>query len=215
MAKVFVAIAGNMGSGKTTLTKLLSDRFGWEPFFEPVAENPYLSDFYGDMRRWAFHLQVSFLTRRFEGHRQILGSDISALQDRTLYEDWEIFARNLYDTGKMDERDWNAYSHLAEVMCASLTAPDLMVYLRKSVPRLVERIRKRGRTYEQSVPLDYLTRLNEAYERFIAGYRRGRLLIIDAEHLDFLEYPDHLDTISAQIADALPQRDLFVATSQP
>ena len=210
MAKVFVAIAGNMGSGKTTLTKLLCDRFGWEPFFEPVSENPYLSDFYADMRRWAFHLQVCFLTRRFAGHQQILRSDISALQDRTIYEDCEIFARNLYDTGKMDARDWSAYSLLAETMCEHLTPPDLMVYLRKSVPRLVERIRKRGREYEQSVPLEYLTRLNEAYERFISTYKRGRLLIIDAEHLDFLEEPAHLDTIAAQISDALPQRDLFV-----
>jgi deoxyadenosine/deoxycytidine kinase len=215
MAKVFVAIAGNMGSGKTTLTKLLSDRFGWEPFFEPVSENPYLSDFYGDMRRWAFHLQVCFLTRRFEGHQQILQSDISALQDRTIYEDWEIFARNLYESGQMEERDWHAYSLLAEVMCQHLTPPDLMVYLRKSVPRLVERIRTRGRAYEQSIPLDYLTRLNEHYERFVAGYKRGRLLVIDAEHLDFLEEPDHLDTIAEQITDALPQRDLFVSTQHP
>lgn len=214
MAKVFVAIAGNMGSGKTTLTKLLSARFGWEPFFEPVAENPYLADFYADMRRWAFHLQTTFLTHRFADHQRILAHEISAIQDRTIYEDAEIFARNLYDSGKMDERDWGAYSYLAQVMAEQIAPPDLLVYLRKSVPRLAERIRKRGRAYEQSVPLEYLTRLNEAYERWITSYRRGKLLIIDAEHVDFLEAPEHLDDIARLITDALPQRELFDLESQ-
>src|SRR5262245_46055576 len=165
MAKLFVAIAGNIGSGKTTLTKLLSERFGWEPYYESVHDNPYLADFYGDMQRWAFSLQTYFLTRRFADHQRIVSGDASAIQDRTLYEDAQIFARNLYETGQMDARDWHAYSLLAEVISAHVTAPDLLVYVRKSLPRLLERIRRRGRAYEQGIPYDYLARLNDAYDR--------------------------------------------------
>jgi deoxyadenosine/deoxycytidine kinase len=215
LAKTFVAIAGNMGSGKTTLTKLLSARFSWEPFFEPVAENPYLADFYADMKRWAFQLQITFLTHRFADHQRLLREDISAIQDRTIYEDAEIFARNLFESGHMDGRDWAAYSMLAETMCEHLAPPDLLVYLRKSVPRLAQRIHERGRSYEQGVPLEYLTRLNEAYERWIAGYRRGKLLVIDAEHLDFLEEPSHLEEIERLITDALGQRELFSLGAAP
>jgi hypothetical protein len=209
MAAVFVAIAGNIGSGKTTLTKLLSDRFGWEPYFESVQDNPYLADFYQDMRRWAYNLQTYFLTRRFADHQHILANGASVIQDRTIYEDAEIFARNLFETGKMDERDWKAYSLLAEVMCAHLTPPDLLVYVRKSVPRLLMRIRQRGRAYEQGIPVDYLTRLNDLYEAWIQGYRRGPLLIVEGEELDFLRRPEHLAEITHRIAGALAQRDLF------
>lgn len=211
MANVFVAIAGNIGSGKTTLTKLLSDRFGWEPYFESVHDNPYLADFYADMRRWSFPLQTYFLTRRFADHQRILASAASAIQDRTIYEDAEIFARNLHETGQMDERDWGCYSLLARVMCEHLPPPDLLVYVRKSVPRLLERIRRRGRRYEQSIPIDYLARLNEMYDRWIAGYTRGRLLVVESDGLDFLENREHLAEIERRITSALPERDLFLA----
>jgi deoxyadenosine/deoxycytidine kinase len=211
MAKLFIAIAGNIGSGKTTLTRLLSDRFGWEPYYESVHDNPYLADFYGDMTRWAFPLQTYFLTRRFADHQNIVRAQGSAIQDRTLYEDAEIFARNLYETGKMDARDWHAYSLLAEVICENVTAPDLLVYVRKSIPRLLERIRKRGRAYEQGIPLDYLSRLNEAYDRFVETYRHGRVLVVDDDDVDFLENPLHLRRLGERIADALAQRDMFLA----
>jgi deoxyadenosine/deoxycytidine kinase len=212
MARVFVAIAGNIGSGKTTLTKLLSERFGWEPYYESVQDNPYLADFYQDMTRWAYQLQSYFLTRRFADHERILSVASSVIQDRTIYEDTEIFARNLYETGKMDERDWNVYSLLAEVMFRHIAPPDLMVYVRRSVPKLLARIKKRGRAYEQGIPIDYLARLNQMYERWIAGYQRGRVFIIESDKLDFLEKPEHLQTVAEKIAGALAQRDLFFAS---
>jgi hypothetical protein len=209
MANLFVAIAGNIGSGKTTLTKLLTDRWGWEPYFESVHDNPYLADFYKDMRRWAFPLQTYFLTRRFADHQRIVARKSSVIQDRTIYEDAEIFARTQYESGSMDERDWKTYQMLAQVMCDHLVPPDLLVYVRRSIPGLLERIRRRGRPYEQGISIDYLTRLHRAYERWAAQYRRGRILVIDSDELDFLENRAHLEAIARRITEALAQRDLF------
>ena len=198
-----VAIAGNIGSGKTTLTKLLAKHYKWNPHYESVEENPYLDDFYAQMERWAFNLQVYFLNSRF---RQILdlqesGNDI--IQDRTIYEDANIFAPNLHAMGLMTNRDFTNYSSLFELMERLVSPPDLLIYLRASIPKLVEQIHKRGREYESSISIDYLSRLNERYEAFISTYDKGKLLIIEVDELNFVDKPEDLgfvfDKIDAQI----------------
>jgi len=156
MNKKFVAIAGNIGSGKSSLTTMLADRFGWKPYFESVEDNPYLADFYDDMKRWSFHLQIYFLSHRFTSHKQIVESSESVIQDRSIYEDAEIFARNLFDIGNMDQRDYTNYVALYHVMMEYLQAPDLMIYLRANVDTLKAQIAKRGRSYEQGISSEYL-----------------------------------------------------------
>ena len=198
-----VAIAGNIGAGKTTLTKLLAKHYKWEPHYESVEENPYLDDFYGEMERWSFNLQVYFLNSRFRQILEIRESGKNIIQDRTIYEDSQIFAPNLHAMGLMPNRDYNNYKSLFELMERLVSPPDLLIYLRASIPTLVGQIHKRGRDYENSISIDYLSRLNERYEAWISKYKKGKLLIIDVDNLDFVENQEDLgsiiDRIDAQI----------------
>jgi len=190
-----IAVAGNIGVGKTTLTKLLAKNFNWEPHFESVDDNPYLDDFYTDMQRWAFNLQVFFLNSRFGQLKEIQASGKNIIQDRTIYEDAHIFAPNLHAMGLMTSRDFKNYARLFDLMSSFVDPPDLLIYLRASVPTLVKQIQARGREYESSIRIDYLTRLNERYEAWISEYTRGKLLIIDTDDLDFTQNPEHLGLI--------------------
>ena len=198
-----IAIAGNIGSGKTTLTTLLSKHYGWEPQFEDVDDNPYLNDFYKDMQRWSFNLQIYFLNSRFGQVQEIHKGDKDVIQDRTMYEDAHIFAPNLHAMGLMTNRDFNNYSSLFELMEKLVTPPDLLIYLRADISTLVGQIHKRGREYENSISIDYLSRLNERYEAWITTYQKGKLLIIDVDNLDFVEKQEDLgyiiDRIDSQI----------------
>ncbi|MBR5663616.1 MAG: deoxynucleoside kinase [Bacteroidales bacterium] len=197
-----IAIAGNIGSGKTTLTRLLSKHFGWKPHFEEVDNNPYLESFYEDMKRWSFNLQIYFLNSRFRQVMDIRKSGDDIIQDRTIYEDAYIFAANLYDMGLMETRDYQNYQDLFELMSSFLQAPDLLIYLRASVPTLVRQIQKRNRDYEQSIRLDYLKALNKRYENWISSYNKGKLLIIESDNID-LEKPEDLSTVIEQINGSL------------
>jgi deoxyadenosine/deoxycytidine kinase len=198
-----IAIAGNIGSGKTTLTRLLSKHFGWEAHYEDVETNPYLSNFYEDMQRWSFNLQVYFLNSRFRQIIKIRQSGKTVIQDRTIYEDAYIFAPNLHSMNLMTTRDFENYSSLFELMSSFIKPPDLLIYLRSSVPNLVNQIQKRGREYEESIRLDYLKRLNERYEAWIEKYNKGKLLIIDVDDIDMEEKPEDLgliiDRVNAEI----------------
>ncbi|TCI94356.1 deoxynucleoside kinase [Tenacibaculum sp. M341] len=198
-----VAIAGNIGAGKTTLTKLLAKHYNWEPHFESVDENPYLDDFYSEMERWSFNLQVYFLNSRFRQILELRRTGKNIIQDRTIYEDAHIFAPNLHAMGLMTNRDFSNYSSLFELMENLVTPPDLLIYLRADISTLVGQIHKRGREYESSISIDYLSRLNERYEAWISEYSKGKLLIIDIDDLDFVEKPEDLgsviDRIDAQI----------------
>ncbi|WP_298287165.1 deoxynucleoside kinase [uncultured Lutibacter sp.] len=198
-----VAIAGNIGAGKTTLTKLLAKHYKWEPHFESVEENPYLDDFYGEMERWSFNLQVYFLNSRFRQILEIRESGKNIIQDRTIYEDARIFAPNLHAMGLMPNRDYTNYESLFELMERLVSPPDLLIYLRASIPTLVGQIHKRGRDYENSISIDYLSRLNERYEAWISKYNKGNLLIIEVDKLNFVDNPEDLgsiiDKIDAQI----------------
>ena len=214
--KIFVAVAGNIGTGKTTLTKMLSQRFGWEAHFEVVAENPYLADFYRDMRRYSFPLQIFFLNSRFKAHQMVTERTNSAIQDRTIYEDAAIFARNLFEQGQMEERDYQNYLELYRVMASFLSPPDLIIYLRKSLPKLKERIAQRGRDYEKNIPDEYLSSLNRYYDDWMDSYDVGKKLIVESDHLDFIDRPEDFDQLCLQIVENLPQRDLFLeARAQP
>ncbi len=206
---MFVVVAGNIGSGKTTLTKKLSERLGWKPHFESVSDNPYLSDFYGDMSRWSFPLQVYFLTHRFNTHKQIEALPASSVQDRSIYEDANIFARALYESGKLDQRDYNNYRSLFESMIQFLSPPTLMIFLKRSVPKLQERIKQRGRDYEQAIPVDYLTSLNKYYDDWYANYNLGKSLIVDTDELDFLDNEEHFNRLVKRIWDSIDQKDMF------
>ena len=181
------AIAGNIGAGKTSLTELLSEHYGWEANYEDVIDNPYLDDFYTHMERWSFNLQVYFLNSRFRQLLAAKGKDIKFVQDRTIYEDAHIFAPNLHAMGLMNHRDFTNYKSLFELMESLIEGPDLLIYLRSSIPNLVSKIHKRGREYENSISIDYLSRLNERYEAWISTYDKGNLLIIDVDELDFVE----------------------------
>ncbi|MFL2569626.1 MAG: deoxynucleoside kinase [Flavobacteriales bacterium] len=194
-----IAIAGNIGSGKTTLTTLLSKHYGWEPQFEDVDDNPYLNDFYKDMQRWSFNLQIYFLNSRFGQVQEIHKGDKDVIQDRTMYEDAHIFAPNLHSMGLMSTRDFENYQSLFELMNTFIPAPNLLIYLRSSVSNLVEQIQKRGRDYENSIRIDYLSRLNERYEAWISSYDRGHLLIIDVDGLDFQQNKEDLGSIIDKI----------------
>ena len=194
-----VAVAGNIGAGKTTLTKLLAKHFKWEAQLEDVVDNPYLDDFYNQMERWSFNLQVYFLNSRFRQVNQIHDSGKDIIQDRTIYEDAHIFAPNLHAMGLMTNRDFENYSSLFELMESFVKGPDLFIYLRSSIPNLVAQIHKRGRDYENTISIDYLSRLNERYEAWISKYDKGNLLIIDVDNLDFVANPEDLGDIINRI----------------
>ncbi|MCD6660828.1 MAG: deoxynucleoside kinase [Lentimicrobium sp.] len=198
-----IAIAGNIGSGKTTLCGLLAKHFGWEPHYEDVETNPYLPSFYEDMQRWSFNLQVYFLNSRFRQVIDIRNSGKTVVQDRTIYEDAYIFAPNLHTMNLMSSRDFQNYSSLFELMSQFVKPPDLLIYLRASVPTLVNQIQKRGRDYENSIRLDYLKSLNDRYEAWISGYNHGKLLIVEVDNLNIPEKPEDLavviDKINAEI----------------
>lgn len=194
-----VAIAGNIGAGKTTLTGLLAKHYKWEPHYESVEGNPYLDDFYGSMERWSFNLQVYFLNSRFRQILEIRDSGKNIIQDRTIYEDAHIFAPNLHAMGLMTQRDFDNYSSLFELMERLVTPPDLLIYLRATIPTLVGQIHTRGRDYENSISIDYLSRLNERYEAWITSYKKGKLLIIEVDHLDIVDKPEDLGYIIDQI----------------
>ena len=194
-----IAIAGNIGAGKTTLTQLLAKHYKIEAQLEDVVDNPYLDDFYNEMERWSFNLQVYFLNSRFRQVVQIRKSGKNIIQDRTIYEDANIFAPNLHAMGLMTNRDFDNYSSLFNLMESTVQAPDLLIYLRSTIPNLVNQIHKRGRDYENSISIDYLSRLNERYEAWIHGYEKGRLLIIDVDHLDFVEKAEDLGEIIEKI----------------
>ncbi len=190
-----IAVAGNIGSGKTTLTRLLSKSFGWKPQYEEVDYNPYLSDFYNDMQRWAFNLQIYFLNTRFKGIVDIQNSNENVIQDRTIYEDAQIFAANLHSMGLMSTRDFENYKSLFSLMISLVKPPDLLIYLKSSIPNLVSQIQKRGRDYESSIRIDYLQGLNQRYEQWIENYSDGKKLIINVDELKFEDNPNHLSTI--------------------
>ena len=194
-----IAIAGNIGAGKTTLTQLLAKHYKWEAQLEDVVDNPYLDDFYNQMERWSFNLQVYFLNSRFRQVLQIRKSGKDIIQDRTIYEDANIFAPNLHAMGLMTNRDFENYSSLFNLMESLVEAPDLLIYLRSSIPNLVSQIHKRGRDYENSISIDYLSRLNERYEAWIHGYKKGRLVVIDVDDLDFVENKEDLGGIISKI----------------
>jgi len=194
-----IAIAGNIGAGKTTLTKLLSKHFKWEAHYEDVDTNPYLNSFYEDMQRWSFNLQIYFLNSRLRQVVEIRESGKTVIQDRTIYEDAYIFAPNLHEMGLMPSRDFDNYKSLFELMSSFIEAPDLLIYLRSTVPNLVKQIQMRGRDYENSIRIDYLKSLNERYEEWIGSYTKGKLLVIDVDYLDFLNNPEDLGSIIEKI----------------
>jgi deoxyadenosine/deoxycytidine kinase len=194
-----IAIAGNIGSGKTSLTELLSKYFGWEAHYEAVETNPYLHSFYEDMQRWSFNLQVYFLNSRFRQVVNIRNSGKTVIQDRTIYEDAHIFAPNLHAMNLMSTRDFDNYSSLFELMSSFIKAPDLLIYLKASVPTLVQQIQKRGRDYENAIRLDYLKSLNDRYESWISSYTEGKLLIIDVDRIKFINDPEGLGFIINRI----------------
>ena len=193
-----VAIAGNIGSGKTTLTRLLAAHYGWMPKYESVDFNPYLADFYQDMARWSFNLQIYFLNKRFKDVVEISHSKEVIVQDRTIYEDARIFAPNLHDMGLMSSRDFENYSDLFDLMMSLVGNPDLLIYLRSSIPNLIAQIQKRGRDYEKTIRIDYLTGLNEKYEKWISGYT-GKLLVIDADKIKFGDRPEDFEKVTDMI----------------
>jgi deoxyadenosine/deoxycytidine kinase len=198
-----IAIAGNIGAGKTTLTELLAKHYKWTAHYEDVDENPYLNDFYNDMQRWSFNLQIYFLNSRFKQITDIRKSGKTIIQDRTIYEDAEIFAPNLHSMGLMSTRDFKNYKTLFDSMVNVIQPPNLLIYLRASVPTLVNQIQKRGRDYESSIRIDYLKQLNDRYDTWINGYKLGKLLIINVDDIDFTSNPEDLsliiDKIDAQI----------------
>ena len=210
MTKRFIAIAGNVGVGKSTLTILLSQRMGWTPFFEAVDDNPYLADFYEEMQRWSFHSQIFFLSRRLRHHRALIDHPNSVIQDRSVYEDAEVFARNLFNQGHMTERDYRSYRELYEVLTSFLPPPDLVVYLRASVPTLVRRIRQRGREYEREISPDYLAQLNALYEDWIDAFNLCPILTVPADSLDYVALPQHLDLVIDKINDKLSGKEVVV-----
>ncbi len=208
--KRFIVVAGNIGVGKSTLVALLSEHLGWAPLFEPEAENPYLPDFYRNMQAWAFHSQTFFLAHRLRIHRQVRQHPGSVVQDRSVYEDAEIFARNLYLQGHMAERDWQTYWALYEAIAAFLPPPDLVVYLRASVATLQERIARRGRDYERNISAAYLARLNQLYETWWQNFTLCPVLAVPADNLDYVAHPRHLELIVHKIQEKLAGKEEVV-----
>jgi deoxyadenosine/deoxycytidine kinase len=194
-----IAIVGNIGAGKTTLTELLSKHFGYEAQFEAVDNNPYLEDFYGDMKRWSFNLQIYFLNSRFQQIIELQKSQKNIIQDRTIYEDAYIFAENLHDMGLMSGRDYENYRAIFDNITSFIKAPDLLIYLKASVPTLVNNIQRRGREYESGIRLDYLSKLNEKYKNWIDNYTEGKLLVLDKDNLDFANNPEDLGVVIQRI----------------
>jgi deoxyadenosine/deoxycytidine kinase len=194
-----IAVAGNIGSGKTTLTALLAKNFGWSPHYEDIDTNPYLQSFYEDMQRWSFNLQIYFLNNRFRQIIQIRKAGKNVIQDRTIYEDAYIFAPNLHSMNLMSSRDFESYLSLFELVSSLIQPPDLLIYLRASVPTLVSQIQKRGREYESAIRLDYLKNLNERYDEWVEGYKPGKLLVIDVDTVKFSESPEQLGIVIEKV----------------
>lgn len=201
--KVFVSVAGNIGSGKSSLTYLIAKQLKWKPYYERVNDNPYLKDFYEDMGRWSFNLQVFFLSHRFKTHKEIIDSKKSVIQDRSIYEDVEIFARNLYLLGKMNKRDFENYRNLFAEMTHFLKPPDLLIYLRASLPKLKKQIMLRGREFEKNIDEDYLKKLNKSYESWVKRYDYGKRIIIESDDMDFVNNKNDLEFIINQIQSNL------------
>ncbi|MGI4021911.1 MAG: deoxynucleoside kinase [Janthinobacterium lividum] len=194
-----IAVVGNIGAGKTTLTELLAKNYGWQPQYESVDNNPYLEDFYGDMKRWSFNLQIFFLNSRFQQIMEIQKGNANIIQDRTIYEDAFIFAANLRDMDLMTERDYDNYRKIFDNITSFIKPPDLLIYLKASVPTLVNNIQRRGREYEIGIRLDYLSKLNEKYTSWIQGYNSGKLLILDKDKLDFANNTEDLSSVLEKI----------------
>jgi deoxyadenosine/deoxycytidine kinase len=205
--KKFVAVAGNIGVGKSTLVDLLCRKLSWEPFYEPVTENPYLADFYEDMEAWSFHSQVFFLTHRLRAHHLIAGHPTSVVQDRSVYEDAEIFAQNLYLQGYIHPRDYETYRELYETVMQFLPPPDLVIYLRASVPTLSQRIKRRGRDYERSITPEYLGSLNRLYEKWISSFTLCPVLTVPADHVDYVAHTGHLNLIVHKVEEKLTGKE--------
>lgn len=199
----FIAVAGNIGVGKSTLVKMLSEELGWMPFYEPVTENPYLADFYEDMQSWAFHSQVYFLMRRLRIHRELLNQPGSVIQDRSVYEDAEIFAYNLFLQNSISNRDYETYQELYQVLVEFLPPPDLVIYLRASVPTLVDRIAMRDRDYERTIPTEYLEDLNVLYENWVEHFEQCPILIVPSDNLDYVSQSQHLALVVEKVRDIL------------
>jgi deoxyadenosine/deoxycytidine kinase len=207
MLKKFIVVAGNIGVGKSTLTRMIAEGLGWQPFFEPSDANPYLSDFYADMQRWSFQSQIFFLSRRLRHHRQLIDHPTTVLQDRSVYEDAEIFAKNLFRQAQMSERDYRCYRELYEVLIEFLPPPDLVVYLRADVETLLARITQRGRDYEQQIPRAYLEHLNALYEEWTSTFSLCPMLTVPSHNLDFVKHPEHLQLIVTRIQDKLQGKE--------
>jgi len=203
----FIAVAGNIGVGKSTLVKLLSENLGWTPFFEPVTENPYLADFYEDMQEWGFHSQIYFLMRRLRIHRKLMDMKGSVIQDRSVYEDAEIFAHNLFLQKAINQRDYATYQELYQVLVEFLPPPDLVIYLRASVSTLVNRISKRNRDYERTISPDYLADLNRLYEDWVDHFELCPVLTVPCDNLDYVAKPQHLSLIAEKVRDILVGKD--------
>lgn len=208
--KKFVAIAGNIGVGKSTLVKMLCDQMSWDPFYEPVTENPYLADFYQNMSAWAFHSQIFFLAHRLRSHFSLAQHSNSVIQDRSVYEDAEIFARNLYQLGNIQDRDYWTYRELYETSVQFLPPPDLVIYLRASVPTLLNRIDSRGRDYERKIAPEYLQNLNILYEAWIENFTLCPVLAVPADDLDYVAHPGHLRLIVAKVDEKLTGKEEVV-----
>jgi deoxyadenosine/deoxycytidine kinase len=211
--KKIIAIAGNIGAGKSTLVRLLSQRLEWDPFFEPVSENPYLADFYNDMPAWGFHSQIYFLTHRVRIHQQLFKHPSSVIQDRSIYEDAEVFACNLYQQGYINQRDYETYHLLYTTLTEFLPPPDLVIYLRASIPTLVKRIRNRARDYERTISSDYLAQLSVLYEKWIAGFTLCPVLTVPADDLDYVAHSRHLDLIVQKLQEKLTGKEEVVFES--
>jgi len=212
--KKFIAVAGNIGVGKSTLVEMISSRLDCQPFYEPVADNPYISDFYKNMPAWSFQSQIFFLTHRLRIHHELLHVQGSVIQDRSIYEDAEVFARNLYVQGNMADRDYNTYRSLYLTLAETLTPPDLVIYLRASVPTLLKRIALRNREYEQSIAPAYLENLNGLYNGWIDHFTLCPILTVPADDLDFVAHPHHLDLIAAKVREKLTGKEVVVFTKE-
>ena len=212
--KKFIAVAGNIGVGKSTLVEMICNRLDCQPFYEPVTENPYISDFYKDMGTWSFHSQIFFLTHRLRIHQELVRSSGSVIQDRSIYEDAEIFAHNLFVQGTLSERDYTTYRSLYRTLAEYLPPPDLMIYLRASVPTLLKRIALRNRDYERKIAPEYLTHLNDLYENWINHFTMCPVLTVPADDLDYVAHPSHLELIASKVQEKLTGKEEVIFTRE-